>query len=467
MSCWEIFQNNMKRNIFLLFSLVIVSFLILIVLTHPKKTLAAVCTFPPQETSTLADYARRKNLLIGFQTFAGSKQPTAAERSLALREGDMVGDIYHGHMYEIEPSRAVFDFTDIDRAIALAKAAGKKLRFGALVYSDGNAPAWLNFSAANCGGWTPAQLSQYLTYYIQSVMKHAGTGIQVYTVINEASQRNTYCWHQILGDSFIVDAYKAAHSANPNASLVLNDFFYYDGSAATNTRIDDFFTLLASLKQQGAPIDTIGTEMHTDASFFNQTYYDGFKKFLQRAQGAGVKVNITELDVYQGTTADYPDPLQNQKAIYKKITSICLQSPACTSIMIWGIDDSELAPRFTNPANAAKYKNPQPLLFSANLQRKPAYYGIMEALKEDSSRGCYGPSPTLPLTPTPTPATRIPGDLTDSGDVPGDQVNIFDYSILMPDMGKTGAKGFIPSDIDKNGVVDIFDRNILMGNFPL
>jgi hypothetical protein len=69
-------------------------------------------------------------------------------------------------------------------------------------------------------------------------------------------------------------------------------------------------------------------------------------------------------------------------------------------------------------------------------------------------------------TPTPTP-TPIPGDLTDAGDVPGDQVNIFDYSILKQDMGKTGAKGFIPSDIDKNGVVDIFDRNILMGNFPL
>jgi hypothetical protein len=77
--------------------------------------------------------------------------------------------------------------------------------------------------------------------------------------------------------------------------------------------------------------------------------------------------------------------------------------------------------------------------------------------------------PGITITPTPTPAS-IPGDLTDYEDVAGDQVNIWDYNILMQDFGRTGAPGFIPDDMTgehgvPNGVIDIFDYNELLGNF--
>lgn len=69
-------------------------------------------------------------------------------------------------------------------------------------------------------------------------------------------------------------------------------------------------------------------------------------------------------------------------------------------------------------------------------------------------------------SPTPTPKpTPIPGDLTNVGDSPGDQVNINDYNILKGDFGKTGNPGWINSDINNDGKVNIFDFNILVGNF--
>lgn len=46
-------------------------------------------------------------------------------------------------------------------------------------------------------------------------------------------------------------------------------------------------------------------------------------------------------------------------------------------------------------------------------------------------------------------------------------VDIFDYNILVENFDKTGANGFIRADIDKNGVVDIFDYNILVTDFGL
>jgi hypothetical protein len=52
-------------------------------------------------------------------------------------------------------------------------------------------------------------------------------------------------------------------------------------------------------------------------------------------------------------------------------------------------------------------------------------------------------------SPSPTPAT-IPGDLTDMGDVPGDQVNIFDYNLVLSSFGNPYT---------------IFDYNDVIQNF--
>ncbi len=59
-----------------------------------------------------------------------------------------------------------------------------------------------------------------------------------------------------------------------------------------------------------------------------------------------------------------------------------------------------------------------------------------------------------------TPPPSLVSDLDSDRDV-----DIFDYNILLGDFGKTGTAGFIRADIIKNGVVDIFDYNILLGDF--
>lgn len=44
-------------------------------------------------------------------------------------------------------------------------------------------------------------------------------------------------------------------------------------------------------------------------------------------------------------------------------------------------------------------------------------------------------------------------------------VNIFDYNLLLEAFGKAGAHGFDPADIIQNGTVDIYDFNALLQNF--
>ena len=69
------------------------------------------------------------------------------------------------------------------------------------------------------------------------------------------------------------------------------------------------------------------------------------------------------------------------------------------------------------------------------------------------------PSPSHTPTPTPTP-TVIPGDLDHDNDVDNE-----DWLIMKRDFGKTRTPGWIQVDIIINGKVDLFDYNILVGNF--
>ncbi len=66
----------------------------------------------------------------------------------------------------------------------------------------------------------------------------------------------------------------------------------------------------------------------------------------------------------------------------------------------------------------------------------------------------------LPITGPEASAGSKLGDL--NGD---DAVDIFDYTIVLTDFGKTGSN--IQGDVDKSGGVDIFDYTTLLTNFAL
>lgn len=75
-----------------------------------------------------------------------------------------------------------------------------------------------------------------------------------------------------------------------------------------------------------------------------------------------------------------------------------------------------------------------------------------------SSSGKINPLFVSPSSiPSPTPAIK-PGDVDGNG-----TVDIFDYSLILSDFGKSGSN--LPSNLDKIGGVDIFDYTIVLTNF--
>jgi len=68
------------------------------------------------------------------------------------------------------------------------------------------------------------------------------------------------------------------------------------------------------------------------------------------------------------------------------------------------------------------------------------------------------PIPTPTSTSTPTPPPTLPGDLDKNG-----VVDIFDYNLMIENFGNTNCGNV--ADIDGNCKVDIFDYNLLVENF--
>jgi len=132
------------------------------------------------------------------------------------------------------------------------------------------------------------------------------------------------------------------------------------------------------VKAAGADIDIAGIEMHLDAQQLRPNYLEEFRYFLRRAREAGLKSEITEMDVYQGPDSG-PDAMTRQKQIYHDVVSTCLQDSYCVGFYTWGVSDatSWLKSKPRNPLSHAR-----PLLFDDNYQRKPAYYGVLQALKD-------------------------------------------------------------------------------------
>jgi len=276
-----------------------------------------------------------------------------------------------------QPERGHFDFDSIDDDARFAKQHNMKLFGATLIYRNDTEPDWLNFGRITCGGWSAKELDQIMKEHIQAVVRRGGDTYYAWEVVNEpmAPVQNG-CWSRVIGqDEMIANAFKYAREANPHALLVLNDTFGQSG--VDRERTDRFFALIARVKKLGGPIDVAGCEMHLEAQQLHANYIDEFKYFLQQAKAAGVQAQVTEMDVYQGPPGAVQNPYEKQKQVFYEVVRACLQDSNCTSFTVWGIKDD-----LTWLRTHKGLLDANPVLFDDQFGKKPAYYGVLEALKQ-------------------------------------------------------------------------------------
>lgn len=273
----------------------------------------------------------------------------------------------------VHPEKGRFNFTEMDQEAAFARQHGMTLFGAPLIYKPASLPDWMHSFF-----WTKRGLDEVTRDHIETVVRHGGSTFSAWEVVNEPLTTANRPWGTTFStEEYVSQAFRYAREANPNAVLVLNQSFGRSG--VDPDMASRFFDLVGKVKAKGGPVDAAGIEMHLEMPTLRPGYLDEFRDFLARSQKAGLQVYITEMDAYQGPPGAFPDPFERQKAIYHDVMAACLASPACKAFYTWGISDAHnmYQSRPRDPRSDAK-----PLPFDEKYHRKPAYYGLQQALQE-------------------------------------------------------------------------------------
>jgi endo-1,4-beta-xylanase len=344
----------------------------------PTATAASTRTPTAYQTPLEGETLRTLSDAIGFGIGAPVLNPEARDPSFeSVLRSEFNTITLTTFMKKTQPTRDNFDWEYSDAALKHATDGGLAVVGGPLVYSNATAPNWLAFEAADCGSWKPETLEEILRIYVQTVVSRFGGQVSVWEVVNEPLTGSDNCWRRILGEEYIDRAFLYAHQANPDAALMLNEAFGREGVDAELT--DRFIALVRRLKDAGIPIDAVGIQMHLSAELLRESYPDEFRYFLSQARRTGVRVMITEMDVYQGADGFFENPFEVQAAVFRTIAQICLETPYCTHFMTWGISDQYT---WLSRIKGNTFENPRPLLFDEGYVRKPAYYAVRDALRD-------------------------------------------------------------------------------------
>jgi endo-1,4-beta-xylanase len=350
---------------------------ILSLLAVPLMLIGAVAVAPSASAATtLGAAAAQTGRYFGAATnsFMLTRQPHVTvlnrEFNSIVAENEMKWD-------HTEPNQNQFNFTNGDRLVAHARANGMTVRGHALVW-HAQQPRW----AENMSG---TALRNAMINHINRVAGHWRGQIHSWDVVNEAfadggsgGRRDSNL--QRTGNDWIEVAFRTARAADPSAKLCYNDY-NTDGINAKSTGI---YNMVRDFKARGVPIDCVGLQSHLGTSL-DPTYQQNIQRFAD----LGVDVQITELDIQQGS---------NQANMYGQVTRACLAVARCTGITVWGVLDPD---SWRTGAN--------PLLFDGNGNKKPAYDAVLNAL----NAGGNNPPPTTAPPPVTTPApgrsTPTPG----------------------------------------------------------
>ncbi|KAF4410222.1 MULTISPECIES: endo-1,4-beta-xylanase [Streptomyces] len=264
----------------------------------------------------------------------------------------------------VEPERGRYDWAAADRIADYADANGQQL-YGHVLVWHSQLPAWLGE-----GDFDAAELREIMTDHIATEAGRYRGRVDRWDVVNEAfNEDGTFretVFYDKLGEDYIADAFRAAHKADPEAELYINDY----NTDGLGPKSDGMYELVKKLKAEGVPIHGVGFQGHLVLG----QEPDSMRANLQRFADLGVDVVVTELDIRMETPAT-EQKLRQQAREYKAVTDACLAVDRCDGVTVWGASDADSwIPGWFEGEGAA-------LLYDEEYQRKPAYYATRLAFQ--------------------------------------------------------------------------------------
>lgn len=302
----------------------------------------------------------------------------------------------------VHPAPDVWNFKKGDEYCQFAKKNGLKALGHTLMWHNQTPDFfWLN---ADGSVRTAEEMRATLVEYVTKTVTHFKGKVYAWDVVNEiigeeGQYRNDKGWEKYYPgnlDDLVCLAFETAHRCDPDAELYYNDYNMW-----RQTKVDGVVRLVKMLQSKGIRIDGVGIQAHWG---LNYPSTENIQKSIDRLHALGVKVMITELDVdmlpfskegqmtgkamydpalqreeFMRYLNPYPDSLpaevdQEVADRYEEIMrTIYKNRDKIARVTFWGLHDGV---SWKNGYPIPNRKN-YPLIFDRNLQKKKAFYQIL------------------------------------------------------------------------------------------
>ncbi|MBM4024564.1 MAG: endo-1,4-beta-xylanase [Planctomycetes bacterium] len=319
--------------------------------------------------TTLRSEAEKRGFLIGCAAWeSGTNGHEPAYTETLAREFNLISTRAQLCTGVVQRMRGIYNFEEADKVFDFAHTHQMKVYGHCLVSSQDNSatlPGWIKD-----GGFSRDELLVILREHLHTVAKRYRDRVAVWNVVNEPIREGCF-WRKNVGADWVEQALRFTHEADPNATLLINEFKVERGPA-DGPKWTQFYALVESMKAQGAPIHAVGLQCYFDRSTAVQDLAHAMKLFAD----IGVKVYVTELAVRVYTDVPTPQHLQGQAAMYRSVLKTCLEAPNCNAMTVFGVTDKL---HWLVLRQGAKES---PVLFDRRYQPKPAYYALLDELKK-------------------------------------------------------------------------------------
>lgn len=317
---------------------------------------------------------------IGVALKPENLNPT--EEALTLKEFNSVTCENAMKVGEIHPEEGVWNFGTADSIADFCRENGLKMRGHCLCWHNQFA-MWMLFDE-NGNPVEKEVLYERLRDHIHTVVNRYKDVIYCWDVVNEAmadevptegeAAGNPYrqsFLYQLCGDEFIVKAFEFAAEADPEAVL-----FYNDYNSFLPEKRDRIAAMVRDMKARGVKIDGIGMQGHCNLEIPTaEQLSDAIDTFATIVD----HIQVTELDIRVnrefGGRLDFSDDFV---AVTDSVVALHVEQyrqffevlrahkDQVEVVTFWNLSDKD------SWVGTANY----PLLFDADLNRKPAYDAV-------------------------------------------------------------------------------------------
>lgn len=328
--------------------------------------LAASLTAHAQTTLRLE--AQKRGFLMGCAAWeSGTNGHEPAYTQTLAREFNLVSTRAQLCTGVVHPERETCNFSEADKVFEFAREHRMKVYGHCLMSSQDNSatlPGWIKD-----GGFSREELLAIMQEHLSIVAGRYRGRVAIWNVVNEPIKADCF-WRENVGEDWVEQALRFVHGADPEATLLINEFKVERGPA-DGQKWTQFYSLVKSMKAKGVPIHAVGLQCYFDTSTQVADLANAMKLFADM----GVRAYVTELAVRVYTDAPAPQQLQRQADMYRSVLKTCLDAPNCDAVTIFGVTDKL---HWLVLSQGAKES---PVIFDRQYQPKPSYYALLDELK--------------------------------------------------------------------------------------